>query len=314
MDSLAQVPESFLVTLGGAKGGMEYFEAPRMESILQELSGQLTEIPGGSAANTTQALAQLGLDVTFLGKIGNDTTARLYVENFQQSGGNASKFKKGDLPHARCLSLVTPDSERTMRTHLGAAVTLSPSEITVDDFKDCRHAHLEGYLLFNPDLARHLLECASQAGCSISLDLASFEVVHASKDSLKELLTRYVDIVFANEDEAKAFTGTADSYQDMALELGTYCDIAVVKVGKEGSFIVNKGEVFPINPLIVDKALDTTGAGDAWAAGFLYGWLTGQSLQQSGQLGSRLGAEVVQILGPRIPADRWPSLRAVSPS
>jgi len=309
MDSLARVPESFVSAIGGAKGGMEYVEAARMESVLQELAGQVTEVPGGSAANTTQALAQLGLEVAFLGKIGNDSTSNIYLDNFRQSGGNISKFKKGDLPNARCLSLVTPDSERTMRTHLGAAVTLSTSEISVADFQDCRHAHLEGYLLFNPELALHILKCASQAGCSISLDLASFEVVHASKDILKDLLTRYVDIVFSNEDEAKAFVGKENDYPSMARELGNYSDIAVVKVGKEGSHIVQNGELISIKPVLVEKALDTTGAGDAWAAGFLYGWLTGKPLEHSGNLGSRLGAEVVQVLGPRIPTNRWQPIK-----
>lgn len=309
MDSLARVSESFVAALGGSKGGMEYFDAARMESVLQELAGQVTEVPGGSAANTTQALAQLGLPVTFLGKIGNDSTSGFYLENFRQSGGNTSKFKKGELPNARCLSLVTPDSERTMRTHLGAAITLSATEISKADFEDCRHAHLEGYLLFNPELAVHILECARQAGCSISLDLASFEVVHAAKDSLKELLKKYVDIVFSNEDEAKAFTGKEDNYPAMALELGNYCELAVVKIGKEGSHIAHKGTLVDIRPVTIEKALDTTGAGDAWAAGFLYGWLTGRSLSESGQLGSRLGAEVVQVLGPRIPSGRWAPIK-----
>ncbi|MDZ4788196.1 MAG: adenosine kinase [Blastochloris sp.] len=309
MDSIAQVPESFLQKVGGAKGGMEYLEAPQMEGILLELIGQLTEVPGGSSANTVQALAQLGLPVTFLGKIGNDSTAQTYMQHFKQAGGDTSKFKKGDLPHARCLSLVTPDSERTMRTHLGAAVTLSPTEITVDDFKGCRHAHLEGYLLFNPDLAQHIIKCAHEAGCTISLDLASFEVVHASKAILKDLLTNYVDIIFANEDEAKAFTGKESDYAAMALELSTLCDIAAVKVGKKGSFIAQNGKVISIAPQNVETPLDTTGAGDAWAAGFLYGWLTGLDLEKSGALGSRLGAEVVQVLGPKIPAERWSLLK-----
>lgn len=310
MDTLAQVPEHFLSSVGGAKGGMEYLEIEHLESIIKNIEGSVSEIPGGSSANTTQALAQLGLPVTFLGKIGNDSTAQKYVDHFQQSGGHITHFKKGTHPHARCLSLVTPDSERTMRTHLGAAVTLSVHEISVEDFKGCQHAHLEGYLLFNPDLAKHILICAKQAGCTISLDLASFEVVHASKTILKELLSEYVDIVFANEDEAKAFTGKESSYPEMALELSTFCQIAAVKVGKKGSYIASEGAVITIQPEPVAEALDTTGAGDAWAAGFLYGWLKGLSLEQCGALGSRLGAEVVQVIGPKIPQHRWEIINA----
>jgi sugar/nucleoside kinase (ribokinase family) len=308
MDSLAQVPETFLAQIGGAKGGMEYIEAERMSQLLQDLSGKLTEVPGGSAANTTQALARLGLPVTFLGKIGNDSRADLYRKNFQESGGDITKFKQGQLPHAGCLSLVTPDSQRTMRTYLGAAVTLSPSEISVADFQDCRHAHLEGYLLFNPELATHILKCAHQAGCSVSLDLASFEVVHAAKPILQDLLRQYVDVVFSNEDEAKAFTGQTTDFQKMSLELAEYCSIAVVKIGKEGSYIASGKSVTTIQPVPVPQALDTTGAGDAWAAGFLYGWLSGKSLAESGAWGSLLGAEVVQVLGPRIPSHRWQAI------
>ncbi|NJK90826.1 MAG: adenosine kinase, partial [Blastochloris sp.] len=248
MDSLAQVPDSFLSQVGGAKGGMEYLDTPAMEKALLSLQGQLHHVPGGSAANTTQALAQLGQPVTFLGKLGNDSAAEIYRNHFQQAGGDVSRFKQGDLPNARCLSLVTPDSQRTMRTNLGAALTLSPQDITLADFQDCRHAHLEGYLLFNPELTLHILKLARQAHCTISLDLASFEVVQAAREQLTDILGTYIDIVFANEDEAKAFLGPDKTYPDLALELNQLCQVAAVKVGKDGSFIARDAQVTPIPP------------------------------------------------------------------
>lgn len=308
VDSLARVPDSFLDKAGGAKGGMELIDSETMSALMGGINSALVEAPGGSAGNTVQAASRLGLRSTFLGKLGNNKDADFYRDNFRKMGVDVSRFKTGGLPNARCLSLVTPDSQRTMRTDLGASKTLSPDEITEADFAGCRHAHLEGYLLFNKELTLQLLRSATKAGCTISLDLGSFEVVRASRDILEEILRGYVTVVFSNEDEAAAFTGLKDGYEAMANRLGTLCPVSVVKLGKEGALVHDKSGLTWIDPVTVDKAIDTTGAGDLWAAGFLYGWLRGKPLMECGRYGSILGAEVVQIMGAGIPDEQWPGI------
>lgn len=309
VDTLANVDDAFLQThVPGDKGGMELVDAAALASIIGQLKGPLVQAPGGSAGNTAVGVAHLGLPTTFLGKLGNDNNAAFYRDSFGAIGGDITRFKEAPVANGHCLSLVTPDSERTMRTDLGAAMTLSPDEVSPEDFVGVDHAHIEGYLLFNRDLLFRVLECAKLAGCTISLDLASFEVVGAAKEILPDVLKDSVDIVFANEDEAGAFTDMGEDYMGMAAHLAQLCDIAVVKLGKEGSLIQQGNHLHRIEPNLV-KAVDTTGAGDLWASGFLYGWLTGKDLPTCGRYGSVLGAEVVQIMGAAIPADRWEVIR-----
>ncbi len=307
LDVLSKIPESFLEQVGGEKGGMILTDAESIAKWMAELPEPFTEAPGGSAGNTVFAAARLGLRTTFLGKIGNDTGGTFYRERFEVLGGDASRFKAGTIPNGRCLSLITPDSERTMRTDLGAAATLSPDEVKTADFIGCKHAHIEGYLLFNPDLMMAVLKSAREAGCTISLDLASFEVVEATRDILPDILRNYVDLLFANEDEAATFTrGSRDDLAKLASELADYCELAVVKGGREGAWLARKGdEVLHVPAVPGITATDTTGAGDYWAAGFLTAWLRGKPLETCAAWGARLGAEIVQVIGAELPEDHW---------
>src|SRR5439155_21277667 len=185
MDLLARVPEDFLrKNVAGEKGGMVLVDHAEMERIVGLLDGDPAYATGGSAANATFNAARLGLRATFLGKLGNDALARIYRHAFELAGVDGSRFKQGVHPNARCLALVTPDAQRTMRTCLGAAMTLGAEEISAADFTNCRHAHIEGYLVFNQALANSVLTAARVAGCTTSLDLSSFEVVNASRDWL----------------------------------------------------------------------------------------------------------------------------------
>jgi len=312
VDSLARIDEAHLNRIGGGKGGMEMASPETLDRWIAELQPSVLEAPGGSAGNTIVGATRLGLKSTFLGKLGNDAAADFYRDSFSRLGIDTSRFKTATLPNARCLSLITPDSQRTMRTDLGASSTLSTAETSPSDFHGCRHAHFEGYVLFNQDLMQHLLHCAKTAGCSISLDLGSYEVVKSAAAILPRLLRDYVTVVFANEDEASAYTGLKEDYSAMLGELAAACPVAIVKLGKEGALIQHKQDRVRIAPVKVNQALDTTGAGDLWAAGFLYGWLNGRSLIDCGRLGSLLGAEVVQVMGAHIPEDRWPVLQSLS--
>jgi sugar/nucleoside kinase (ribokinase family) len=198
-----------------------------------------------------------------------------------------------------------------MRTNLGAAMTLSPAEISAADFRGVRHAHIEGYLVFNRQLCEAVLNAARAAGCTISLDLSAFEVVNAERDWMFSQFGRGIDVVFANEDEIRAlFPGNADGYEALARELASHDVIAAVKLGRDGAWIADGNEVHRIAPVRVSDAVDTNGAGDAWAAGFLFGYLKGLSIGESGAVGSVLGAETVRHVGPLIPAAAWESAKS----
>ena len=315
MDLLAHVDDAFLhAHVAGAKGGMVLVDDQAIAALVAKLSTQLAVTPGGSAANAVLGATKLGLRTTFLGKIGGDVTASDYRTNFTAAGGDGSRFKHAALPNGRCLSLVTPDGQRTMRTHLGAAMTLSPEEITAADFAGAKHAHIEGYLLFNPALADKVARTARAAGCTLSLELSSFEVVNVARDWILAKLKEGVDIVFANEDEARALFQQDATYDAYARQLAGFGGIAAVKIGKDGAWVAQGSALHRIAPVKAARVVDTTGAGDAWAGGFLYGHLRGMSLAGAGALGSALGAECVQHLGPAIPEMHWPRLRALAQS
>lgn len=312
MDLLARVPDEFLTQhVRGAKGGMELVDADEMHRLVTQLHASPVRAPGGSAANTIISAARLGLKTRYLGKIGSDETATTYHQNFLDHGVDGSRFKRAPLPNARCLSLITPDGQRTMRTCLGAAMTLSPDEVRPADFAGSRHAHIEGYLMFNPALAAAVVSAARTAGCTISIDLSSFEVVNVARDWIMTQLHEGVDVVFANEDEIHALYRTkTTAYDELAKRLASHGGLAAVKMGKDGAWIARGAELHRIEPVKVPQAIDTTGAGDAWAAGFLHGYLGNWSLPAAGSLGSVLGAECVQHIGPSIPESHWPTVRA----
>ena len=310
VDMVVQVEDHVIEKLGGGKGGMELVEATHLEELVSSLEVEPEVAPGGSAGNTTYAASRLGSKVAFIGKLGDCEAANFYRERFEGIGADVSRFKVGDIPNARCLSLVTPDSERTMRTDLGAAMTLGPDEIRVEDFAGARHVHMEGYLAFNRDLMEKILKCAREAGCTTSFDMASYEVVNATRDALEGWLGDFIDIVFANEDEASAFfPDLGDDYEAMAREFGKVCSVGAVKLGKEGSLVSNSKETFFVEPLTVE-AVDTTGAGDYWAGGFLNAWLRDHPLHECGRHGSLLGAQVVQVIGAALEEHHWDSLHA----
>ena len=315
MDLLAPVPDAFLTHVGGDKGGMvlvDHDEMHRMLSLLEIVPAQST---GGSAANATFNAARLGLRTSFLGKLGNDALADAYRHAFETIGVDGSRFKRGELPNARSLILVTPDAQRTMRTCLAAAMTLSPEEISPADFAGCRHAHIEGYLVFNQALADAVLASARAAGCTVSLDLASFEVINVTRDWLFSQFHKGIDVVFANEDEIRAvFQDNTSDYATLTRRLADHGVIAAVKMGGDGAWIARDHELNRIEPVTVSDVIDTNGAGDAWAAGFLYGFLRDWALPDCGALASLVGAETVRHLGPIIPDRHWPNVSARLPS
>ena len=303
MDLLAPVPATFLAEhVAGEKGGMVLVNETEMSGILAHLPDEPATSTGGSAANATLNATRLGLRTTFLGKLGNCATAATYRERFAAIGIDTSRFKVGAVPNARSLILTTPDADRTMRTDLGAAMTLSPDEISPADFAGCRHTHMEGYLVFNEALADAVLAAARAAGCTVSVDLASFEVINATRPWIFKQLASGIDIVFANEDEIRAlFEDRTSPFEELARRLASHGVVAAVKVGKDGAWIAKGEELHRIDPVLVDEVVDTNGAGDSWAAGFLSAYLRGKSLAEAGRIASHVGAETVKHLGPIVP-------------
>jgi sugar/nucleoside kinase (ribokinase family) len=308
VDILVNVDEAFIDRIEGDKGGMELVSSERLEQILAMVDSTPVKATGGSSGNTVLALAKLGHPTAFLGKVGRDGDGDFYRESFIGNGVDSTCFCYADSIHTgRCLSLVTPDSERTMRTDLGAAATLDESDIKLEFFAGITNVHVEGYMLFAGPLLEKVMSMAKEVGCSISIDLASFEVVRFNKEILPGLLEKYVDIVFANEDEAREFCGDV-SPEEAAEIFSKYCDTVAVKLGKDGAFLRHGIETARIKAEVVE-AVDTTAAGDFWQAGFLYGFLNGCGLEKAGEFGSILGAEVVQVMGTGITDKTWESIR-----
>jgi sugar/nucleoside kinase (ribokinase family) len=260
---------------------------------------------GGSAANTIHGLSSLGVETAFLGKIGKDEFGEFFRLDMENNHIKTNLII-GVNETGKAIALVSPDSERTFATYLGAAVELSAEDILPSLFSGYSYFHIEGYLVQNYDLIKKAVKLAKENKLKVSLDLASFNVVEANLDFLKSILKEYVDIVFANEDEARAFTGK-DPEESLQI-LSEYCEIAVVKTGEKGSLIKKGKEIHKIG-IINANCIDTTGAGDLYAAGFLYGLTKDLSLNKCGEIGALLAGNVIEYVGAKIPADSWKEIK-----
>ena len=310
VDLLVHEEDDFIDrTKEAVKGGMTLVDSETIDKTVGLASGKPDVVPGGSACNTVVGVGNLGGRGRFVGKRGPDELGDFFEAGLKKHQVEPFLFQ-APTPTGRVLSIITPDAERTMLTFLGAAAEMSPEEVRGGCFKDAAVVHVEGYLLYNRDLLMTALEEARRAGACVSLDLASFTVVEDSVDILEDMVDRYVDILIANEDEARVFTGFAD--EQKAIEsLATRADLAVLKIGARGSLVAFDGRITRIAPQGTGTAVDTTGAGDLWAAGFLYGIVNGFSLEKSGQLGSACGYEVCQVVGAGIPAGGWDRIRTL---
>lgn len=307
LDILVQADDHLVQMLGLEKGGMTLVSNDCLEEALAAIKSPPQIVPGGSACNTTIGIARLGGRSRFVGKAGQDTVGTGLRKGLEQDQVEPVLFTSM-TPTGRVLSIITPDAQRTMLTSLGASAELQPREITPACFEGAEIVHLEGYLLFNPDLMQAALNAARTAGARISLDLASFTVVESAGPGLLQLVQEYVDILIANEDEARAFTQCTNEKQ--ALEkLAGWAPWAVLKVGARGSYVAHAGEVVHSPAHARLQAVDTTGAGDLWAAGFLYGLARGFDLARCGRLGAACGYEVCRVIGARIPEDGWQRIR-----
>jgi sugar/nucleoside kinase (ribokinase family) len=298
--------DDYLPQFGLPKGSMTLVDAHRSHKIYDEtIHLQKTVRSGGSAANTIHGLANLGVVTGFIGKIGTDEMGKVFHDDMVNAGINAH-LSQSHISTGRAVALISPDTERTFATYLGAAIELNRHDLSSELFSQYDIFHIEGYIVQNHSLLEDALKLAQMMDLKISLDLASYNVVDQNRDFLEEMLKEYVDIVFANEDEARSLTGMEP---EAALDrLARLCDIAVVKVGSKGSLVRNRNSKFEIGVIPVN-CIDTTGAGDLYASGFLYGLAQGFDLMKCGKIGAILAGKVIEVIGPKIDADGWSEVK-----
>ncbi len=291
------------------KGGMTLVDRKGLMRLRQRLVGLPVErATGGSAANTIHALSILGDTTGIIGAVGDDETGRFFAEQAAQRGIAAHLAVIADEQTGTANTMVTPDHERTFATHLGAALHLGEAlkEVNLADYQ---LLHIEGYLLQDPPLLKTILSSAKAAGLVVSYDLASWNVVRDYHAMITEYVRDYVDIVFANEEEAIAFSGETDP--EMAVrKLAAVTDIAVVKVGKRGALGMSRStadQVF-FAPAQKVNAVDTTAAGDFFAAGFLHSWIHGRDMMTCLHNGNLTAAEVIQVMGTKVDESRIKNL------
>jgi sugar/nucleoside kinase (ribokinase family) len=247
----------------------------------------------------------LGGNAGFIGKVGNDTVGNFFKNDLIQNGVQPV-LEYSTTPSGQCTVLVSNDGERTLCTFLGAAAEIGAADLKADMFSGYDIFHIEGYLVQNHDLIRTAVKMAKEAGLLVSVDLASYNVVEANLDFLKEMIRNFVDIVFANEEEARAFTGKEP--EEALLEISDYCKIAVVKVGKDGSMIKSGEDKYKV-AVFKANCIDTTGAGDLYAAGFLYGLSNSYNLQTCGTIGSLVSGKIVEVIGAKMSAESWDNIK-----
>jgi sugar/nucleoside kinase (ribokinase family) len=305
MDFCLHESAGFVAASGAQAGGMVMVDYTAIDAVLAKSGSEPSVVPGGSACNTAVGVGRLGGKARFIGKRGDDELGRSLEESIMRAGVEPA-LSVSPSATGRVLSIITPDAQRSMLTCLGASSEMRPDEVRQSFFEDCAIAHIEGYLLFNPALLTSALNAAKAAGALVSLDLASYTVVESSRGILNEIVDGgLVDILIANEDEAAAFTGLKDEAA-AAEALGKRAPLAAMKLGKRGSMILRVGEKTVIAPHGDGRpAVDTTGAGDLWASGFLYGLVQGYGLEKCGALASACGYEVCQVVGAHVPDDGW---------
>ena len=303
IDMLVNETDEFLANTSTVKGGMSLVEGEFIDDTLSKTKREPVIVPGGSACNTAVGVGKLGGKARFIGKCGQDEMGGFYKSVLKKHHVEPFLFESS-LSTGRVLSIITPDAQRSMFTYLGASSEIAPDDFTDSCFENAAIVHIEGYLLFNKDLIFSLLKKVKKSGAAISLDLASFTVVEESKDLLDEIIIDYVDILIANEDEAFAFTGYADETKAID-SMSHLAEISILKIGKKGSYIASGGKILSVEPMGSGSAVDTTGAGDLWASGFLFGLVKGYPIEKCGSLASACGYEVCQVVGATIPEDGW---------
>jgi sugar/nucleoside kinase (ribokinase family) len=300
VDVLAEADDAFLEAEGILKGNMQLIDTTRAESLYAGMAPAV-EMSGGSAANTMAGVASLGGRCAFIGKVADDQLGQVFAHDIRAIGVRyATPPRSGGEPTARCLILITPDAQRSMNTFLGVSSTLELADIEPDLVRAAQVTYLEGYLFDLPEAKTAFFEAARiahGAGRRVALTLSDAFCVERHHAAFTELV-RETDILFANEAEALALTGES-SYEAAVAVLAARCPMVCVTHGANGSVIAADGAIHRIPAAPVDRVVDTTGAGDLYAAGVLYGLTVGHDLPTAGWYGSVAAAEAISHVGPR---------------
>ncbi len=301
VDVLSHAEDAFLDANGLDKGIMSLVDAERAEKLYGAM-GPAVEISGGAAANTAAGVASLGGRAGFIGKVSNDQLGGIFRHDIRAAGVRfESSPSLSGVSTARCLIFVTPDAQRTMNTYLGACLELGPADIDADLVGHAQVTYLEGYL-WDPPLAkeafRKAADIAHQAGRKVSLSLSDPFCVERHRAEFVELVKNRVDILFANEHEICSLWQVTDF--DAALRMTRdHCEVAALTRSEKGSVVLSGGEVHAVEAAKVARLVDTTGAGDLYAAGFLYGLTSGRGLPECGRIASLAAAEAISHYGAR---------------
>lgn len=304
VDILTQIPDyNILAQLQLQKGGMFHVDAQTSLSIGEFLKPYGSSMAaGGSTANTMSGAAKLGIETGYIGKVGRDERGRFF-ENAMLETGVKPMLLTTETPTGCAEAIITKDSERTFATYLGAALELAPNDIVPEMLDGWDILYVEGYLISNRPLLDKVFPMAKEKGLKIALDMASYNIVEQNREYMQFIAKEYLDIIFANEDEAKAFSHLENPIDALA-QLASLCEIAVVKVGAKGAYVQHGDEVVKVEP-IPAKVIDTTGAGDLWAAGFMAGYVKGCSLRHCANMGAILAANIIEVLGAKMDHERW---------
>lgn len=301
VDVLAQADDAFLKEHDLVKGSMTLIDAERAAELYAAM-GPGVEASGGSAGNTMAGIAALGGRGGYIGKVRNDQLGGIFQHDIRAVGIEFETPPAVDgPPTARCLIMVTPDAQRTMNTFLGAAVDLGPQDLDLDMIRRAKVTYMEGYLWDMPPAKAAYLEAAATAHAAsrkVSLTLSDSFCVERHRESFLELISGHVDILFANNDEICALF-QVDSFDEAMAKVRGHCEIAALTRGEQGSVIVSGDETVEVEAEVVEQLVDTTGAGDLYAAGFLYGYTQGKSLYDCGRIASIAAAEVISHFGAR---------------
>lgn len=302
VDIIARCDEAFLTDNEIIKGAMNLIDTDRAE-LLYSRMGPAIETSGGSAGNTAAGIASFGGSAAYFGKVSSDQLGKIFTHDIRAQGVHFDTNPlDGTPPTARSMIFVTPDGERSMNTYLGACVELGPDDIEADVVANSKVTYFEGYL-WDPPLAKDAIrlcaEIAHKNGREVSMTMSDSFCVGRYRDEFLDLMrSGTVDIVFANSDEVKSLYET-DDFEDAAQQLGRDCRIAIITRSELGSVVLSDGERFDIDPIAVREVVDTTGAGDLYAAGFLHGYAQGKPLEVCGKMGSLAAGLVIQQMGPR---------------
>ena len=301
VDVLSHEDERFLPAHGLVKGAMTLIDTERAEILYAAMGGAI-EASGGSAANTISGVASFGGRAAFIGRVFDDQLGAVFAHDLRSSGAVfQSPPATSGPPTGRCLIVVTPDAERTMNTYLGASELLGPEDVDGDLIAAAQVTYLEGYLFDRPEAQEAYWKAsriAHDAGRRVSLTLSDTFCVERHKEAWRTLVSDQIDILFANEGEAKALYDV-DSLDAVLEHVKADVEIAAVTCGARGSLVVHDGDVIEVAAHPADRVVDTTGAGDLYAAGFLYGHTSGRSLEDCGRLGSMAATAVLGHTGPR---------------